>query len=690
MKLKLRGLYRRLSIRTKLQLISLATTGMALFLASTYLVVHEFDSYRNAMTDNLTAQARIVARNSAAAVVFGDRKTVVEILDSLQASPTIANAEIRLANDQVFASFARHEPSDFRLQIKLADTFERLGLPRQIRVQEAITVKEETVGRLDVIADLGELYATIVRYAAVASGTAAGALILAMLFLRRLQRSITAPLSNLTTLMRMVSSERDYSARAGVDSHDELGDLAHGFNDMLKQIQDREQSLRRELSERRRAEQKLDRLAHFDTVTGLRNRHSFNARLNFALEKASAYGERTGVMFIDLDNFKIINDTLGHHIGDLLLAGVGKRLFAVLRSRDLIFRIGGDEFALLLESVGDRLSAEHVAEKIIDALSRPFSLEEHEIFVSASIGIGFCPDDAQDSSSLLRCADTAMYYAKERGKNTYQFFLPEMNGKALNRLNLENGIRRALEKNEFVLTYQPQFNLRENRIVGVEALVRWKHPELGIINPAEFIPIAEDSGLIIPLGEWILRTACNQAAFWQKQSPRPPVISVNVSGRQFKDDNLVPNVTQIILETGISPRHLELELTESTLMEGSRETLLKLSQIRALGIRLSIDDFGTGYSSMSYLKRFPITQLKIDRSFVDGIPDNKENAAIVRAIIALGRSLDIDLIAEGVETGEQAEFLEREHCPHIQGYYYSRPLSERDMTLLLMKEALGE
>lgn len=681
-------LYRRLSISSKLQLFSMATTGLALFLVSAFLIAHEFRSYQNAVTENLTAQARIVASNGSAAVVFKDRKAAAEILGSLATSPDIVKAEIRLPDDSVFATFNRSAEPDYPLLAKLSAYLDRLHLPRQLQVREDILVNDDRVGRLELVADLRGLYSTIVHYTLVTLTAAAMALILATLLLRRLKSSITGPLLNLTALMRRVSTDRDYTMRSDIDSHDEVGDLARGFNDMLGQIQVREHNLQRELAERKRAEQRLDRLAHFDTVTGLRNRYSFNERLTYALEKAEAYGDRTGVMFIDLDNFKIINDTLGHHIGDLLLAGVGKRLFSVLRSRDLIFRIGGDEFALLLESIGDRYNVEYVAEKIIHALTRPFSLEDHEVFVSASIGISFCPDDARDTATLLKCADTAMYHAKERGKNTYQFFQAEMNGKALVRLNLETGLRRALDKNEFVLFYQPQYDLSTSRTSGVEALVRWRHPEMGLISPGEFIPVAEDSGLIIPLGEWILRTACEQGAVWQKQCAYPPIISVNLSGRQFKDDNLVANVTQIILETGLNPRLLELELTESTLMDGSSATLNKLAQFRSLGIRLSIDDFGTGYSSMSYLKRFPINQLKIDRSFIDGIPQNKENAAIVRAIIALGRSLDIDLVAEGVEQVEQAEFLKREHCSCIQGYLFSRPLTANELTLLLMRETL--
>jgi len=680
--------YRRLSIKAKLQVLLVVTTGVALLLASAFLLTHEFHSYRRAVADNLTAQARIVARNVAAAVVFGDRKTVTEILGSLQASQDIVQAEIRLNDGQVFAAFARAAEPSYPLLANLPAVMDRWHLPRVLRVGEDILVRDDRVGRLELVADLRGLYSTMLRYATATLVAAAIALILATLLLRRLKRSITGPLLTLTALMRRVSASRDYSMRSDIDSHDEVGDLARGFNDMLGQIQVREHSLQRELAERKRAEQRLDRLAHFDTVTGLRNRHSFNERLTYALDKAELYGDRTGIMFIDLDNFKIINDTLGHHIGDLLLQSVGKRLFAVLRSRDLIFRIGGDEFALLLESVGDRYNVEFVAEKIIQALSRPFALEEHEVFASASLGISFCPDDARDINTLLKCADTAMYFAKDRGKNTYQFFLPEMNGRALNRLSLETGLRRALEKDEFVLDYQPQYDLKTGRIMGVEALVRWKHPEMGLIGPGEFIPVAEESGLIIPLGEWVLRTACQQGALWQKQCVSAPILSANLSGRQFKDDNLVANVTQIILETGLNPRLLELELTESALMEGSEATLTKLSQFRALGIRLSIDDFGTGYSSMGYLKRFPITQLKIDRSFLDGVPDNKENAAIVRAIIALGRSLDIDLIAEGVEQSEQVEFLLREQCVCIQGYFFSRPLTAKEMTLLLMKENL--
>ena len=391
-------------------------------------------------------------------------------------------------------------------------------------------------------------------------------------------------------------------------------------------------------------------------------------------------------MFVDLDNFKIINDNLGHQVGDLVLKAIATRLRFTLRPTDVIARIGGDEFAILL---GDLLVPEHagvVAEKISHSLVEALQIGEHEIYAHASIGIAIFPDDATDPMDLLRLADTAMYYAKENGKNTYQFFKPEMHGKAQKRMSMETGLRHALENGEFEVYYQPKYHLLRKKIIGAEALLRWKRPGVGMVGPYDFIPIAEETGLIVPIGEWVLNQACQQIALLNIQMQEPIHIAVNLSGRQFKEQHLVAQVHAAIVKAGIVPWQLELEITESTLIDTNAATLAKLEALRAMGINISIDDFGTGYSSMSYLKRMPISTLKVDRSFIKDLPGNSDDAAITAAIIAMAKSLNLDIVAEGVETQEQVDFLLTQGCEVIQGYLISPPVPAEQFSEMLRAE----
>jgi diguanylate cyclase (GGDEF)-like protein len=390
-------------------------------------------------------------------------------------------------------------------------------------------------------------------------------------------------------------------------------------------------------------------------------------------------------MFLDLDRFKAVNDTLGHAFGDQLLKTVAERLRGSVRETDTISRMGGDEFGVILEGINAGQDAAVVAQKIIDALSQPFDLNGHEVFVSCSIGIAVTPSSPGDV--LVRDADAAMYRAKQQGRNNYQFYTPEMNAQAFRRLTLETNMRAALEREEFVLSYQPQVDLATGRICGVEALLRWRDPNSGLVHPDEFIHVLEDSGLIIPVGEWVLRTACAQGKAWEDAGLTPVRVSVNLSGRQFNQDDLAGSLARILDETGLDPNYLELELTESLLMEDIAVSSAMLDELRVLmGLRLSVDDFGTGYSSLSYLKRFPLDTLKIDRSFVRDIATDRDDAAIVASIIGLAHNLQLKVIAEGVETEEQLAYLREKGCDIVQGFYFSEPLPAEDFWSLLRKD----
>ncbi len=432
-------------------------------------------------------------------------------------------------------------------------------------------------------------------------------------------------------------------------------------------------SITRDVTEKRRADARIEQLVHFDQLTGLPNRNQVRERFDFALSLAQRSGESMAVMFLDLDHFKNINDTLGHSVGDCLLVEVSQRLSAVLRTQDTLSRMGGDEFILLLPAIGHEAAAQ-VAAKLIAAVAQPCQIDHHELVSTVSIGIAMYPHDGEDFETLSKNADVAMYRVKRASRNGFCFFTQEMQVHSARTLQLVNAMRKALERGEFSLHYQPQVSLQDGRIVGAEALLRWQHPELGALSPMEFIPIAEDSGQILEIGEWVLRTAVTQLKRWLDAGLPPMVIAVNLSAVQFRHANLVALVTGILVDAKLPAHHLELELTEATAMDNPTAAIDVLNQLHAHGIRMSIDDFGTGYSSLSYLKKFSIYKLKIDQSFVRDIGDDPDDKAIVTAIINLASSLGLHTIAEGVETASQLAFLREQGCKEVQGYYFSRPL----------------
>jgi len=431
------------------------------------------------------------------------------------------------------------------------------------------------------------------------------------------------------------------------------------------------------------AKDQLDHLAHHDALTDLPNRMLLQDRLNQAIELARRQGKQLAVMFMDLDRFKHINDSLGHAVGDQLLLSVAKRLVGCVRHSDTISRQGGDEFVLLLHFIEHAEDAARSAQKMLAALTLPHLIDGHDLHISVSIGISIYPDDGRDAETLIKSADTAMYYAKESGRNNYKFFEQNMNALAVQRQSIEAGLRRALEREEFVLYYQPKINLHNDTIVGAEALIRWQHPELGLLLPTQFVFIAEDCGLILPIGRWVLREACLQTRIWQQAGLPLITVAVNTSALEFRDKGFLENIRAILKDTCLKARYLELELTESVLMRDADSADSVLHALADLGVKLAIDDFGTGYSSLSYLRHFPIDTLKIDQSFVNQMISNPDDATIVSAVISMGKSLKKRVIAEGVETSEQAAFLLAQHCDEGQGYYFGCPMAAEAFATLL-------
>jgi diguanylate cyclase (GGDEF)-like protein len=440
----------------------------------------------------------------------------------------------------------------------------------------------------------------------------------------------------------------------------------------------------RDITARKHAEQRLQHLAHHDALTGLPNRTLFYDTLTRTLALAHEDNWTVAVLFIDLDNFKNVNDTLGHAIGDALLMAFSERLMHCVRVRDTVGRLGGDEFALILLVPEGQQGAALVAQKIRAALQAPFHLLGHDISVSASIGITLHPGDASDPDTLIKYADTAMYQAKQAGRDTYRFFTAQMNTDVLARLELEMALRKAIERSQFTLHYQPKVQLHSGRVTGLEALLRWDRPGHGPLSPAIFVPVLEEMGLIAKVGNWVIATACAQIGLWLRSAVGAVQVAVNVSGRQFLDGDLDTEIANCLAAHGIPAELLEIELTETSLMANTERTSAILGKLRQRGILVAIDDFGTGYSSLAYLHRFPIDKLKIDIAFIRHVTSNPDDAAIVRAIISMAHSLKLDVVAEGVETAAQRGFLAHLQCDQIQGYHVSRPLDTAAITAFLL------
>jgi diguanylate cyclase (GGDEF)-like protein/PAS domain S-box-containing protein len=444
-----------------------------------------------------------------------------------------------------------------------------------------------------------------------------------------------------------------------------------------------------DITERKRAEEQVKHLAFHDPLTNLPNRLLFNDRLTLAVAQAHRHNQKLAVLFLDLDRFKVINDSLGHSVGDELLRQVAERIQEHVREGDTVARLGGDEFTLLVPGITVEEDAAKIARKICDAVHDPFWIDGRELFVTTSLGVSVYPSDGHDAETLVRNADSAMYRAKEQGRDNYQLYTPAMNAKAIERLSLESRLRQAVANDELELHFQPFIDIRTEEVLGAEALLRWRHPELGLIPPGEFIPIAELSGLIVPIGEWVLRTACAEARKWHDKGFPAMTVSVNLSSRQFQQSDLGSQVTHALEETGLEPDKLDLEITESCAMQNAEHSINTLWGLKKQGVRISMDDFGTGYSSLNYLKRFPIDRIKLDQSFVRDLPGDKDDAAIAMAVIAMGRSLELVVIAEGVETQEQLAFLKGHECDQLQGFLFSRPLPAEAFEKFLTQNTEG-
>ena len=518
--------------------------------------------------------------------------------------------------------------------------------------------------------------------ALVAIATLAAISFVAVLLFALLKSMIIRPIQQLGIASREIG-RGNLGVRIAIERDDEIGDLAKAFRHMSASLSS--------------SAQQIEHMAYFDTLTGLPNRFNFCDVIERMIERYGDTEQSMAVLFLDLDDFKQVNDNLGHEAGDMLLKEVAERLKTCVRrsnapdqphrAEDTVARLGGDEFVILLAGLNNANEAAAVARRLVQAMTEPFAINGYTFHLGVSIGIATSPSDGHSAETLIRNADVAMYHAKKNGKNSYQYFSESMNQAALERFTLENALRRAIGTDQLLLYFQPLVDARSCRISAVETLIRWQHPELGLLTPSSFIPIAEESGLIVHLGEWVLREACRQAVAWDAAGYRPVRIAVNISNAQFRSKNFAETVSDILQETGLEADRLELEITESSVMHAENHCIPTLHEIKELGVRVAMDDFGTGYSSLAALRQLPVDTLKIDRSFVDGIASDKADARIVSIILAMARLLKLEVVAEGVENEEQLEFLRRKGCDTLQGYFISRPLPANDIVTFLHSSA---
>ena len=604
-----------------------------------------------------------------------------EYLSSLRIIST--DAQFREQVDRIEAQTQQYEDG-FRVFLKQHGKEGQLGsepTSRQVYVDAAAAI-ESSVEALHTAASKRALQtrsdvaraASFSRWAAIAM--IALAAVMGLVIARIVSLRIAGSVAQLIAFSRRVASG-DFSARAPQGRDDEFGVLAKAMNQMAESIENSNVLL----------ESSADTLKHqatHDALTGLPNRALLEDRLKQAISYADRYGRLMTVVFINLDGFKLVNDSLGRKAGDELLKVMAARMSECLRGVDTVVRTGGDEFVVVLyDRPGDGTEIAPALQRLLDAIALPVQIDCQAVQVTGSMGVATYPADGADADALVMNADAAMYRAKASGRNNFQFYAAEMNGTSRHRLAMREGLRHAIARGELHLAYQPKVDLRSGEVIGVEALIRWQHPERGLVSPTEFIPLAEETGLIVPIGEWVLRTACFQHMAWQRAGLPAFGVSVNVSARQFRERTLIEQVARALADSGLEAMFLELELTESLIMEDLESALLSMKALQAMGVQLSIDDFGTGYSSLSALKRFPIARLKIDRAFVRDIPDDDEDKAIAKAIISLGHELNLKVIAEGVENEQQLEFLRANGCDEMQGYLFSPPVTPAQLAALV-------
>jgi diguanylate cyclase (GGDEF)-like protein len=648
--------------------MQLAVLAVAMLIVFSVTVVYQYLSYQRELMQDLDAQMTLIENNVGSAIAFEDSKAAAETLQSLSINRSVDQAYIVLNNNNVFAGFYADKHRYISSKEITAISKRKEG----VHLSRPVMVNGQQLAMLYLDANYDKVNARIRVFAFALFFAVVFAVFLANVVSKKLNHILTEPILYLESLVTNVTKFHNYKQRSNIHSADEIGALSEGINSMLDNIKARDDQLVEELKHRIVVEKKLDQLAYFDSQTKLPNRHAFTEYLNKCngVEQAHFY-----LLMLDLDFFKVVNDTHGHEAGDQLLTQCGQRLRRILNAQDAVFRIGGDEFAIVLKAMHTIHDVEKVCHRIIHSISQKFFINGQEIHIGTSIGIAQCANGDCSESNLIKNADVAMYWAKSAGKNTYKFYSEEIEKANYHHQKLSTDLQTALKRKQFELYYQPIINVQSSEIEGFEALLRWHHPTEGMISPNVFIPIAENTGAITTIGAWVIQQAIAQIKLWQTRYNQDLFMNINISARQFFDKRVVEIVHEAMQSAEVNPATIHIELTESILMEDVEKAVGILKQLRELGAGISIDDFGTGHSSMSYLKQFPVDTIKIDKSFVRGLPSDSVDTAIVEAIFALAKSLRFDVVAEGVETTQQLECLRLKKCTKVQGYLFSEPVS---------------
>ena len=701
-----------ISIRWKLTALIVTISSISLLLASLAFITSDRINTQQTVTNNLKTMAEIIAANSSAALLFGDPEAAQETLGFLKSQKHIQAAAIYEMNSSVFASY-RKPGIDIAFPDTGIQAETTLFWGDHVELFIHINYEGEQIGVVYLRSNMKAVHDRLVWFLGIVVGVLLVSLLITVILSTRLQRIITDPLLRLSSIARQVRSEKNYSLRVIGEGRDEVGCLITDFNAMLDEIQSRDDELRENRSQlearvtqrtrelevansslatsKEQAEcvaKRMEYHAHHDALTGLPNRILLNDRITTELAHARRKQGMVAVLFLDLDRFKIINDSLGHAVGDQLLRVIARRLGNCVREEDTVARLGGDEFMVLLPNINGSSDAGRIARKVIDCLIDPISCNGHELHITTSVGISIYPYDGTDSETLIKHADISMYRAKELGRNKAVYFTAEMNAGARKQLALETSLRQAVEKNQLKLFYQPKIDITRNTIVGVEALLRWEHPTMGMISPMEFIPVAEDSGLIVPIGEWVLNTAFRQLKQWHLAGHTSLTVAVNLSSAQLARPGFEGVVEKALHHADLDAGMTELEITENVAMENLEYAIAILEKLKNIGITIAMDDFGTGYSSLSYLRRLPIDVVKIDQSFVREIPDSQEDVLIAQAIIAMAKSLKLSLIVEGVENVRQLNFFKQQGCSIVQGFLFSKPVEADEISHMLTEQSI--
>jgi diguanylate cyclase (GGDEF)-like protein len=703
---------RDIPIRKKLTLLIVVISTVSLLLASVAFITSDRINTQQTVSDNLGTMADIIAANSSAALLFSDPVAAQETLSFLNSQQHIQAAAIYGQDEEEFASYIKPGLS---MELPTADLQNEnvLFWGDHVELFTRIFYEGELIGYIYLRSDMKAVHERLVWFLGIVAIVLLASLLVTFLLSAQLQRIITDPLLRLSAIARQVRTEKNYSVRVVGGGKDELGNLINDFNTMLDEIQSRDNELnehRQKLEERvaqrtrelesansqlefskEQAESVANRMeyhAHHDALTGLPNRILLNDRITRELAHARRQQTSAALLFLDLDRFKIINDSLGHAVGDQMLRVISRRLNNCVREEDTVARLGGDEFMVLLPRISGSADAGRIANKIIGCLVDPISCNGHELHITTSIGISIFPYDGTDAETLIKHADISMYRAKELGRNKAVYYTAEMNAGSRKQLAMETSLRRAVEKHQLKLFYQPKIDINKNIIVGVEALLRWEHPTMGFISPLDFIPVAEDSGLIVPIGEWVLKTAFTQMQQWHNAGFTDLTVAVNLSSAQLSRPGFEDVVKEILSESGLEAGMAELEITENVAMENIDSAITVLERLKYMGISIAMDDFGTGYSSLNYLRRLPIDTVKIDKSFVREIPDSTEDVTIAQAIIAMARSMKLSLVVEGVENVRQLNFFRQQGVSIVQGYLFSKPVAASEILKMLESQTL--